>query len=74
MLLPYGKLIGLLLFCLILLVLLSILFIKPNVRTYRKVQGMLARPVMGTIFLVSIMLCITVQFIVINVDCFKDGH
>ena len=51
MLLPCGKLIGLLLFCL--LFLLSILFLKPNVlhQTFSRTE--LARPVMGTIFLVG---------------------
>ena len=51
MLLPCCKLIGLLLFCL-LLFLLSILFLKPNVCTYiQKIsRNELARPVMGTIF------------------------
>ena len=37
MLFPCGKLIGLLLFC---LHLLSILFLKPHVHTYKKFQGM----------------------------------
>ena len=50
MLLPCGKLIGLL-FCL-LLSLLSNLFLKPNVRTYKNSRNELARPVMETIFLV----------------------
>ena len=47
MLLPCGKLIGLLLFCILFLI--SILFFKPNIRTSRTE---LARLVMGTIFLV----------------------
>ena len=52
MLLPYGKLIGLLLFYL-LLFLFSILFFKPNVLAYNIfLRNELARPVMGTIFLV----------------------
>ena len=52
MLLPYGKLIGLLLFYL-LLFLLSILFLKPNVLAYNIfLRNELARPVMGTVFLV----------------------
>ena len=38
--LPSGKLIGLLLFCLLLLFILSILFLKANVGTYIKIQGM----------------------------------
>ena len=49
MLLPCGKLIGLLLFCLLFLI--SILFLKPNIRTL-KTWTELARLVMGTIFLV----------------------
>ena len=54
MLLPCGKLIGLLLFSL--LFLLSVLFLKSKIRTYKFFQGMssLARPVMGTFFLVII--------------------
>ena len=52
MLLPSGKLIGLL-FYLLLLFLLSFLFLKPNVDTYKKLsRNELARLVMGTIFLV----------------------
>ena len=50
MLLPCGKLIGLLLFCLLFLI--SIFFLKPNIRTLNTWTE-LARLVMGTIFLVS---------------------
>ena len=50
MLLPCGKLIGLLLFCLLFLI--SILFLKPNIRTLILSRTELARLVMGTIFLV----------------------
>ena len=52
MLLPSGKLIGLLFY--LLLFLLSFLFLKPNVGTIQKLsRNELARPVMGTIFLVN---------------------
>ena len=52
MLLPCGKLIGLLLFCLHFLI--SILFLKPNIptlNTFSRTEP--ARLVMGTIFLVE---------------------
>ena len=52
MLLPCGKLIGLLLFCLLFLI--SILFLKPNIRTLNTSRSEVARLVMGTIFLVNI--------------------
>ena len=51
MLLPCGKLIGLLLFCLLFLI--SILFLKPNIRTLNISRTELARLIMVTIFLVT---------------------
>ena len=50
MLLPGGKSIGLLLFCLLLLFLLSILFFKPNLRTYKTIQGMSSLALHGNHF------------------------
>ena len=52
MLLPCGKLISLLLFCLLFLI--SILFLKPNIHKLNILsRTRLTRLVMGTIFLVS---------------------
>ena len=52
MLLPCGKLKGLLLFCLIFLI--SILFLKPTYLHEMLSRTELARPVMGTLFLVTL--------------------
>ena len=60
MLLPCGKLIGLLLFCIFFLI--SILFLKPNIRTLNTSRTELARLVMGTIFLVVTLTCRTHAF------------
>ena len=67
MLLPCGKLIGLLLFC-FLLFLLSILFLKSNVhKTFSRTE--LGCPVMGTIFLVIYMcVCVLVRMSLLSFD------
>ena len=52
-----GKLIGLLFCLLLVLFLLSILFLKPNIYTYKNARNELVRLVMGTIFLVIFSVC-----------------